>query len=318
MERRLLVIVGPTATGKTEVGILLAEMLNGEVVSADSMQVYRAMNLGTAKPSDEQRARVPHHLIDIIDPDNPFSVADYRDRADQSLADIWERGRQPILVGGSGLYIRAVIDEMDFMVPPDPELRKKLSEEAQTLGLQALHERLAKLDPQAAARIHPNDEKRIIRALEVAARSGMAASPDAARRKETPSHNLVDQTRRPRYNNLQFGLTLSRPELYRRIEARVDRMMEAGLLEEVKGLLARGYDESLISMKGLGYAQMMEYLRGKLTLEEAVAKLKRDTRRFAKRQLTWFRADLRITWIDMEKAGGFVGAAELIARQWKE
>jgi tRNA dimethylallyltransferase len=304
VDRRLLAIVGPSATGKTEVGMLVAEALQGEIVSADSMQVYRGMHIGTAKPSVEQRTRVPHHLIDIIEPDEPFSVADYRGRADAALADIWSRGKQPILVGGSGLYVRAVLDEMDFVVPPDRELRRQLTEEARAKGLSALYARLTETDSQAAARIHPNDQKRIIRALEVAQRAGRGERP-------------VDRARASRYNAVQFGLTAPRDELYRRIEARVDAMLAAGLVEEVPGLLERGYDERLVSMKGLGYSQMLLYLRGEIALEEAVRRLKRDTRRFAKRQLTWFRADPRIRWIDVDQAGGPSGVTEIVLREWR-
>jgi tRNA dimethylallyltransferase len=304
VEQRLLTIVGPTATGKTEVGMLLAEALGAEIVSADSMQLYRSMDIGTAKPTVEQRTRVRHHLVDIIDPDLPFSVADYRERADAALKDIWSRGRQPILVGGSGLYVRAVLYEMDFAVPPDPELRQQLTAEANTSGLHLLHERLRRMDPAAAARIHPNDRRRIIRALEVAEHAG-------------EGRQTVDQRRALRYNAVQFGLTLSRPELYRRIEARAEAMIAAGLVEEISGLLARGYDERLVSMKGLGYAQMLPHLRGEITLEEAVRLLKRDTRRFAKRQLTWFRADPTIRWVDVDQAGGPAGVAEAILREWR-
>ena len=303
MERRLLAIVGPTATGKTEVGMGLAEALDGEIISADSMQVYRGMDIGTAKPTAEQRARVPHHLIDILDPDEAFSVADYQARADAALAAIWKRGRQPILVGGSGLYIRAVLEEMDFsLVPPDPEFRRRLLEEARSKGTRALHEWLAEVDPAAAARIHPNDQKRIIRALEVAESTGGAGS----------GSGKVDRERPPRYNSTQFGLTLEREELYRRIEARVDRMIAGGLVEEVRGLLERSLGEDLISMKGLGYAQIAPHVRGQLSLEEAVSRLKRDTRRFAKRQMTWFRADPRIEWIDVGEAGGAAAVVETI------
>jgi len=301
MERRLLAIVGPTATGKTEVGMGLAEALDGEIISADSMQVYRGMDIGTAKPTAEQRARVPHHLIDILDPDEAFSVADYQARADAALAAIWKRGRQPILVGGSGLYIRAVLEEMDFsLVPPDPEFRRRLLEEARSKGTRALHEWLAEVDPAAAARIHPNDQKRIIRALEVAESTGGAGS------------GKVDRERPPRYNSTQFGLTLDREELYRRIEARADRMIAGGLVEEVRGLLERSLGEDLISMKGLGYAQIAPHVRGQISLEEAVSRLKRDTRRFAKRQMTWFRADPRIEWIDVGEAGGAAAVVETI------
>jgi tRNA dimethylallyltransferase len=304
VDRWLLAIVGPTATGKTEVGMLVAEALQGEIVSADSMQVYRGMHIGTAKPSVEQRARVPHHLIDIMEPDEPFSVADYRGRADAALADIWSRGKQPILVGGSGLYVRAVLEEMDFVVPPDRALRRQLTEEARAKGLPALYARLTETDPQAAARIHPNDQKRIIRALEVAQQTGRGERP-------------VDRARASRYNAVQFGLTAARDELYRRIEARVDAMLAAGLVEEVRGLLEQGDDERLVSMKGLGYAQMLLYLRGEIALEEAVRRLKRDTRRFAKRQLTWFRADPRIRWIDVDQAGGPSGVTEIVLREWR-
>ena len=303
MDRSLLAIVGPTATGKSEVGMGLAEALDGEIVSADSMQVYRGMDIGTAKPTAQERARVPHHLIDIVDPDEPFSVADYQARADVALADIWRRGRQPILVGGSGLYIRAVLEEMDFsLVPPDPDFRRRLLEEAGSKGTRALHEWLAEVDPAAAARIHPNDQKRIIRALEVAESTGGAGS----------GSGKVDRERPPRYNSTQFGLTLEREELYRRIEARIDCMIAGGLVEEVRGLLERGLDEGLVSMKGLGYAQIAPQVRGQISLEEAVSRLKRDTRRFAKRQMTWFRADPRIEWIDVGEAGGAAAVVETI------
>ena len=337
MEQRLLTIVGPTATGKTELGMLLAEALGAEIVSADSMQLYRGMDIGTAKPTAEQRARVRHHLVDIIDPDEPFSVADYRARADAALKDIWSRGRQPILVGGSGLYVRAVLYEMDFGVPPDRELRQQLTAEANTSGLHLLHERLRRMDPAAAARIHPNDQKRIIRALEVAAASAATASSSRPPREDDEP---VDRTRGSRYNTAgallpqrspmaagaprklrfratQFGLALARDELYRRIEARAEAMIAAGLVEEIRGLLARGYDERLVSMKGLGYAQMLPHLRGEITLEEAVRLLKRDTRRFAKRQLTWFRADATIRWVDADQAGGPPGVAETILSEWR-
>ncbi len=309
MEQRLLAIVGPTATGKTEVGVLLAEALEGEIVSADSMHVYRGMDVGTAKPTPEQQARVRHHLIDIIDPDEPFSVAEYRERADAALADIWGRGRQPILVGGSGLYVRAVVEEMDFPeVAPNPELRRRLAAEAREKGTHALHEWLAEVDPEAAARIHPNDEKRIIRALEV---SEGGREPDARPRP-------LDRRRRARYNTREFGLSFPREELYRRIEERVDRMIEAGLVDEVRVLVEQGYGEDLTAMKGLGYAQLAGYVRGKVELEEAVHRLKRDTRRFAKRQLTWFGADRRIEWVDVAEVGGVAEAAELIRRRWEE
>jgi len=309
MARDLLAIVGPTAAGKSEVSLLLARALAGEIVSADSMQVYRGMDIGTAKPSAEERARVTHHLIDIIDPDTPFSVADYRARADAALASIWEAERQPLLVGGSGLYVRAVIDKLSFpLAPPNAELRSRLARQAREEGVGALHARLAAVDPEAASRLHPNDEKRIIRALEVHAQTGQPIS----------RLQSLDRRFQPRYNTTQFGLTRPRLELYRRIEERVDRMLAAGLVEEVKSLLAGGRREDLVAMKGLGYAQIAEHLRGACSLEEAVARLKRDTRRFAKRQLTWFRRDPRIVWVDLAGLGGAEQVAAWIQCRWRE
>jgi tRNA dimethylallyltransferase len=308
MSAPLLAIVGPTATGKTEVGILVAEALSGEIVSADSMQCYRGLDIGTAKPTGEQRARVRHHLVDIIDPDTPFSVAGYQERARAAIEGIHQRGRLPILVGGSGLYVRAAIDGLGFpMAPPDPELRRRLAAEAREHGLAVLCARLAAADPKAAARIHANDEKRIIRALEVLEQTGVPIS----RLQE------LDRQQQARYNTRQFGLTLPREEMYRRIETRVDEMIRGGLVEEVKRLLDRGYDERLVPMKGLGYAQIIPLVRGECSRDEAVGRLKRDTRRFAKRQLTWFRADSRIEWIDVADVDA-QHVADIIRRRWEE
>lgn len=309
MAEPLLVILGPTATGKTDVGLLVAEVLGGEIVSADSMQVYRGMDIGTAKPGPEQLARVPHHLIGIIAPDEPFSVADYQARADASIADIRHRGRLPVVVGGSGLYLRALVDRMSFPIaPPDPCLRQRLAEEAREVGSAALHARLAEVDPESAARIHPRDLKRIIRAFEVYAQTGLPRSQAQA----------VDPGREVRYNARRFGLWLPRTELYRRIEERVERMLAAGLVEEVKRLLDQGYGEHLVSMQGLGYAQIAAYLRGECDLAEAVRRLKRDTRRFAKRQLTWFRRDQRIEWVDVAERGGTGEVARYIRERWTD
>ena len=303
----LLALVGPTATGKTETAILVAEALGGEIVNADSMSFYRGMDIGTAKPTIEERARVPHHLVDILDPDEPFSVAEYKARAEAAIDNVLARHRVPILVGGSGLYVRAVISGVSFtQAPPDYELRRQLTAEAEREGTPLLHRRLAEVDPEAATRITPRDLKRIIRALEVYLTTGETIS----------SLQALDRERPPRYNTCQFGLTLPREELYRRIEARIGRQLAAGLVAEVQGLLDRGYHEGLVPMKGLGYAQVARYLRGACSLGEVVVALKRDTRRFAKRQLTWFRADPRIQWVDMMEVGGPVGAAKLIAEKW--
>jgi len=309
MPRRLLAIIGPTGVGKTEVGLLVAAALGGEIVSADSMQCYRGMDIGTAKSTGAQRARVPHHLIDVVEPDEPFSVATYQTLADAALEDIWQRGRQPLLVGGSGLYVRAVVDGLDFPIAPaDADFRRRLLEEAKRVGREALHERLAAVDPEAAARIHPNNVKRVIRALEVHAQTGRPISQAWA----------LDREKSSRYNTRQFGLQLARAELYRQIERRIDQMIADGLVAEVKALLARGYGEDLVSMKGLGYAQLAIYLRGRCSLEEAVRRLKRDTRRFAKRQLTWFRADPRIEWVDVAEVGGPAEAADRIREKWEQ
>jgi len=306
---RLLAIVGPTATSKTEVGILLAEMLGGEIISADSMQVYRGLDIGTAKPTAEQRRRVPHHLIDIIDPDQPFSVAAYQELADQALDDIAGRGKLPVLVGGSGLYVRAMVGGLDLPVaPPDPELRRRLEEEGRRRGGEALHARLVSVDPVAAKRIHPHNTRRVIRALEVYEQTGRPIS----------QWWRLDDERKERYNARQFGLTVPRAELYQRIEERVDRMLSDGLVEEVSRLLGQGYGEDLVSMKGLGYAQVVEHLRGEVSLEEAVRRLKRDTRRFAKRQLTWFGADRRVEWVDVAVWGGAEAAAAEIRERWEQ
>jgi len=303
----LLALVGPTATGKTETAILVAESLGGEIVNADSMSFYRGMDIGTAKPTVEERARVRHHLIDILNPDELFSVAEYKARAEAAIDNVLARHRVPILVGGSGLYVRAVISGVSFtQAPPDYELRRQLTAEAEREGTPLLHRRLAEVDPEAATRITPRDLKRIIRALEVYLTTGETIS----------SLQALDRERPPRYNTCQFGLTLPREELYRRIEARIGRQLAAGLVAEVQGLLDRGYHEGLVPMKGLGYAQVARYLRGACSLGEVVVALKRDTRRFAKRQLTWFRADPRIQWVDMMEVGGPVGAAKLIAEKW--
>ncbi len=308
-DRRLLAIVGPTATGKTEVGILLAERLGGEIVSADSMQVYQGMDIGTAKPTPEQRRRVPHHLIDIIPPDRPFSVAAYQELAERAIQEIWERGNQPILVGGSGLYVRAVLGGLDIPVaPPDPELRRRLDAEARRRGCEHLHARLASVDPTAAARIHPHNVRRVIRALEVWEQTGRPISEWWS----------LDDARKGKYNTRQFGLTAPRADLYWRIDARVDAMLADGLVEEVQRLLDQGYGEDLVSMQGLGYAQIAAHLRGRLSLEEAVERTKRDTRRFAKRQLTWFRADDRIEWIDITHYRDSADVAAEIERRWEE
>lgn len=286
----LLVLLGPTAVGKTAFSVELAAALNAEIISGDSMQFYRYMDIGTAKirPAEMLSAfgrLIPHHLIDILDPDQPMSAADFQTAAAAKISEIVKRGRLPMLVGGTGLYLRALISgyKLDEAAPADEELRARLRGEYQTLGKDALHRRLQEIDPAAAARISPNDEKRLLRALEVFELSGRPISAQG-RAQEAP------------YNVLSVGLIRDRAELYRRIEARVDIMLQDGLLTEVERLLAMGYSAECKPMQGLGYRQMCRYIGGEIDLSAAVELIKRDTRRFAKRQLTWWRRDDKIFW----------------------
>lgn len=284
----VLAVVGPTATGKTDVGVLLAEALGAEIISADCMAVYRGMDVGTAKPTPEQQRRVRFHLIDVCNPDEHFSVARFQQMALEAIGHIRQRGALPLVVGGTGLYVKALLD--GFHIPPaaaNEALRQQLWQEARRLGSATLHARLQQVDPQAASRIHPNDAVRIIRALEVYHLTGRPISQWQQR--QPPAE--VGRARR-------FGLTLSRELLYRRINERVERMIAQGWLDEVRRLLEAGYDPHLPAMRSLGYAELVQVVQGKLPLQQAIALIQRETRRFAKRQLTWFRADKQIEWVD--------------------
>jgi len=286
----LLIIAGPTATGKTEVAVKVAEKLNGEVVSADSMLIYRHMDIGTAKPDDEEKRGIPHHLIDIVEPDAGYSAENYQKQARRVIVDINARDKLPILAGGTGFYIDAVVFDYDFNhAVPDTGLRRILMREAEEKGNQAVHDRLRAADPGAADRIHPNNLKRVIRALEIHNQTGVTGALQRTRSKNEY----------PLYDQLFFCLYYERAVLYHRIEKRVDLMMARGLVREVRGLLERGYHPELVSMQGLGYKEIAGYLHNRYSLEEAVQLLKRNTRRFAKRQLTWFRRYSNIKWIDM-------------------
>lgn len=299
----LVGIVGPTATGKTAVGVELAKMLSGEIISADSMAVYKGMDIATAKPTPEQRAAVAFHLLDVVCPDEEFSVAGFRRLAEQAIADILDRGKLPILVGGTGLYVKAITGGLNIpSVAPDRELREQLKEEAARLGGEHLLARLRAVDPVTASRLHPRDLKRIIRALEVYTVVGTPLSH---------FHETVG-TREVVYDVKLFGLTMSRRALYDRINERVDDMIRAGLIEEVESLLDKGCSPEMPSMKGLGYKQIAGYLVGEYDFPTAIELLKRDTRRFAKRQYTWFRADPTIKWIDVERLS-VVETSEAIA-----
>jgi len=294
----LIVIVGPTAVGKTALAIELAQRFAGEIVSADSRQIYRGMDIGTAKPTREELSAAPHHLIDIVAPDEPYTLANYQAAAYASIDGILARGKQPFLVGGTGLYVRAVVEGLRIpRVSPNPELRAQLEQED---GL-ALYERLRALDPEAAAKMDSRNVRRTIRALEVCLTTGEKFSE-------------LGRASPPPYRITHIGLTLSRPELYARIDARVDRMVEQGLVAEVESLVRQGYSWSLPSMSGLGYREIGEYLRGGVSLDEAVASIKRHTRDFVRRQYAWFRLrDPRIHWFeraDPKDVGRFVEIVE--------
>lgn len=268
----------------------LAERIGAEVISADSVAVYRGLNIGAAKPTLEERARVRFHLIDVVDPDDSFSVARFKELAEQALMDIEARGRRPLLVGGTGLYVRALAWGLALAeVPPNAALRARLEDEADRDGTPALHRQLAARDAEAARRIHPNDRVRIVRALEVIAATGLSLSA---------RHAIDAGARRSRSARL-FGLTMAREALDRRIDARVDAMVAAGLVDEVRTLLGRGYGPGLRAMGSLGYREIAACLMGETRLDDAVALIKKDTRRFARRQMTWFRAEPGVTWLDM-------------------
>jgi len=290
---RLLVIVGPTAAGKSALALRLGERFNGIVISADSRLIYRGMDIGTAKPTAEERARVPHALIDIINPDEPFGLADYQRLAYEAIAEAHAAGRLPMLVGGTGQYVRAVVEGWNIPpAPPQPMLRQALEAEAEREGAAALHRRLAEVDPPAAARIDPRNVRRVIRALEVYLTTGRPISE--LQRRSPPGYDL-----------LQIGLRLERERLYQRIDARVEEMLAAGLLEEVRRLRAAGYADDLPSMSALGYRQLIAHLRGEISLAEAVERIKRDTRRFVHQQMVWFRErDPAIEWFDAEDREG--------------
>ncbi|MCE5315261.1 MAG: tRNA (adenosine(37)-N6)-dimethylallyltransferase MiaA [Armatimonadota bacterium] len=287
----IIAIVGPTAVGKTAVALELAATIGGEIVSADSMAVYSHMDIGTAKPTADEQSRARFHLIDVADPAKPFSVGEFQQLAQRAIDDILKRNPPAIVVGGSGLYVRAAIDGLDMSMPADnQEFRARMVQEARLYGNEQVHARLAAIDPVSAGRVHPNNLKRVIRALEIYEETGKRASELFE----------ADAKREPRYPNTRFfGLTMDRKQLYERIEERVDAMMETGLVQEVSRLLEMDIDPNSIAMQGLGYKEIVGYLRGDIGLDEVVELLKKNTRRFAKRQYTWFRAESRCQWIDV-------------------
>lgn len=288
-ENKLIILTGPTAVGKTALSIRLAKKLNGEIVSADSMQVYKYMDIGSAKISPEEMEGVPHHLINILEPDEEFNVFRFKLLAREALEGIYGRGHIPILTGGTGFYIQALLYDIDFSSEEDHSLiRARLEEEGREKGSQYLHERLMEADPASAEAIHPNNLKRVIRALEFYQLTGTPIS----------AHNRQQREKEACYNACYFVLSDNRNRLYENIERRVDEMMEAGLVPEVEGLRKMGCHKDMVSMQGLGYKEILSYLEGECSLDEAVYLIKRDTRRFAKRQLTWFRREKDVIWVN--------------------
>jgi tRNA dimethylallyltransferase len=283
----IIVICGPTGIGKTTTAIALAEAYNGEIVGADSMQIYREMEIGTAKPTPEEQARVPHHMVDIIPPDAPFDAARYEKLAREAVYDLHKQGKLPIVAGGTGFYIKALTRGLFDAIPSNPEIRQRLQAEAKALSGGELHQRLAACDPETARKLHPNDTYRIVRALEVYEVSGRPLS------EHHQDHRFGD---RP-FRQLSIGLTIPRETLYSRIDTRVDLMLQAGLLDEVRELMEKGYGPELKSMQSIGYRHMADFLLGRLPWEEAVRTMKRDTRRYAKRQMVWFKKDPDIHWL---------------------
>ncbi len=291
-QKPLIVLTGPTAVGKTKLSIALAKALDGEIISADSMQVYRQMDIGTAKIHPEEMQGVTHHLIDVLDPEEEFSVVRFQQMAKDAMQDIYARGRVPILVGGTGFYIQAVTNDIDFTeTETDTAYREELMTFAETQGAHKLHERLRAVDPAAAEQIHENNVKRTVRALEFFYQTGQPIS----------EHNEEQKAHSSPYDLYYFVLTAPRELLYRRIDERVDQMMEDGLLAEVTALKEKGYARELVSMQGLGYKEIFAYFDSETTLEEAVNIIKRDTRHFAKRQLTWFKREKEVIWLPKDE-----------------
>ncbi|CUO23582.1 tRNA (adenosine(37)-N6)-dimethylallyltransferase MiaA [Clostridium paraputrificum] len=292
MKKKILIIGGPTAVGKTELSIDLAKRLNGEIISADSMQIYKYMDIGSAKVSKGEMNGVVHHLIDVVDPSINFSVADYKEQGEKAIKEIISRGKLPIIVGGTGLYINSLTCNMNFTeAEKDEEYRKELDKLANEHGNNYIHEMLKEIDPISYNEIHANNRKRVIRALEVYKLTGNPFS----------SYNAGEDFYKSEYDVHYYVLTMDREKLYERINLRVDIMMEKGLLEECIKLKEMGYTSSMQSMQGIGYKEILYYLEGNVKLQEAINMIKQGSRNYAKRQLTWFRRDKRVTFLDKDK-----------------
>ena len=291
-KKPLIILTGPTAVGKTNLSIGLAKAIGGEIISADSMQVYKYMDIGSAKIMPKEMDGIPHHMLNILEPTEEFNVTVFQTYAKRYIDEIYERGHIPILVGGTGFYIQAVLYDIDFTEnEEDTTYRKQLEAEAEKYGTMYLYEKLKAVDANAAEQIHPNNIKRVIRALEFYEQTGTCIS----------KHNETERAKESAYSSCYFVLNDARDILYERIDKRVDMMIEAGLVEEVQKLLQMGCKRESTAMQGLGYKEIIDYLQGEISLERAVYLIKRDTRHFAKRQLTWFRREKEVIWIDKEK-----------------
>ncbi len=296
MKQPLIILTGPTAVGKTKLSLALAKAVNGEIISADSMQVYKRMTIGTAKILPEEMQGVPHHLIDILEPDRDFNVVLFAGLAKQAMEDCWSRGKIPILTGGTGFYIQAVLYDIDFTENDDDKsYREELERVALEQGAEVLHERLRQIDAKAAEEIHPNNVKRVIRALEFYEKSGG---------QKISEHNEEQKQKKSPYNFAYFVLNDDRKTVYERIDRRVELMLAQGLVAEVQSLLEEGISPDSVSMQGLGYKEIVAYLKGECTLEEAEYILKRDTRHFAKRQITWFKREEEVLWLNRPEFDG--------------
>ncbi len=302
---KIVVICGPTGIGKTQAAIEIAEVFGGEIIGADSMQIYRHMDIGTAKPTAAERTRVCHHLIDIVDPDAPFDAVRYAQLATDCILQLHHRGVTAFVVGGTGLYIKALLHGLFQSDPVDAEIRNRLIQQAAQNGSAALHDRLKRVDPDTAARLHPNDSYRIIRALETIEASGKSIAEFQR------EHGFADAP----FHTLKIGLQIERQKLYRQIDRRVEIMIAAGFVDEVKKLLAMGYSADLKSMQSIGYRHIVDFIEGRLPWDECIRTLKRDHRRYAKRQLTWFGADDQIIWKAPDQTEQLIELVEAFLKQ---
>ena len=290
-KKKLIILTGPTAVGKTKLSLELAKKVGGEIISADSMQIYEMMDIGSAKIKKEEMQGIPHHLIDCISPSQEFNVVIFQKMALNAMEEIEKRNKIPIIVGGTGFYIQSVLYQIDFIPNEDQgEVRKELETLALTKGKEYLHEKLREVDPLSAREIHANNQKRVIRALEYYRLTGEPIS----------KHNIEQRQKESPYDFSYFVLNDKRERLYQRIDQRVDEMVSQGLVEEVRALKNMGYDRSFVSMQGLGYKEILDYLEDKISLDEAVYRIKRDTRHFAKRQITWFKREKEVIWVQKD------------------